>query len=133
MADMGADIEPTTGPSAETADEPSTVTRVPEPRPPADAGPSESDAADTLDGLSRRDRAVLAFEKVVWRSRAAKDRAIRERFDLSSVRYYQILNSLLDNPHALAAEAELINRLRRERDERRTARSPRHADTGTDA
>lgn len=66
-------------------------------------------------GLTRRERAVLAFERQWWRHAGAKEQAIRERFDLSPTRYYQVLNALLDSPAALAAEPVLVARLRRVR------------------
>lgn len=124
------------GSGARAADPPddavSGAARLPEQRRPAGVPPIAIGTADAAPaGLSQRDRAVLDLEKTAWRSRAAKDRAIRDRFDISPTRYYQVLNALLDDPAALAAEAELINRLRRERETRRAARSPRHAGPGT--
>jgi hypothetical protein len=44
---------------------------------------------------------------------------------MSSTRYYQVLNSLLDNPAALAADPMLIKRLRRMRAQRQRARTSR--------
>lgn len=74
-------------------------------------------------GLGERDVRILAFEKQQWRRPGAKDAAIRAEFGLSATRYYQILNSLLDSPAALAAEPMLVGRLRRLREERRRARA----------
>ena len=74
-------------------------------------------------GLSARDRAVLDFERRRWRHRGAKEQAVRDTFDLSATRYYQVLNALLDDPAALAAEPLLVQRLRRLRDTRRGASS----------
>ena len=62
--------------------------------------------------LTERDRAVLALEARPWRTAGAKERAIRAELDLSATRYYQLLNALLDNPEALAADPVLVNRLR---------------------
>jgi len=62
--------------------------------------------------LSERDWAVLEIERQRWRYPAYKEKAIRERLDLNATRYYQILNSLLDHPQALATHPILINRLR---------------------
>ncbi|MFG2194630.1 DUF3263 domain-containing protein [Streptomyces sp. NPDC048639] len=73
-------------------------------------------------GLSDRDRAVLAVERRSWSGPGAKERAIRERLGLSSTRYYQLLNALLDDPHALAHDPVTVNRLRRVRDARRANR-----------
>jgi len=76
--------------------------------------------------LTQRDREILAFERLHWRYAGSKERAIRERLDLSPIGYYQMLNALLDKPAALAADPLLVNRLRRLRDRhaiRRTSRS----------
>ncbi|MCT1458419.1 DUF3263 domain-containing protein [Aestuariimicrobium sp. p3-SID1156] len=74
-------------------------------------------------GLSDRDAAILAFEKSWWAADASKASEIRERFNMSTTAYHQILNGLLDNPHALAAEPLLVKRLRRLRESRQKARS----------
>ncbi|MFG1916407.1 DUF3263 domain-containing protein [Micromonospora sp. NPDC048898] len=64
-------------------------------------------------GLTERERAILAFEQQWWRHAGAKEQAVRDTFGISSTRYYQLLNGLLDNPAALAADPLLIGRLRR--------------------
>ncbi|GAB2962371.1 hypothetical protein GCM10027280_59050 [Micromonospora polyrhachis] len=63
--------------------------------------------------LTEREREILAFERRWWKHAGAKEQAIRDAFDLSATRYYQLLNGLLDNPAALAAEPMLVARLRR--------------------
>ena len=78
--------------------------------------------------LSARERALLDFEKGHWRYSGAKEQAIRERFGVSATNYYQLLNALLDRQEALAAEPVLVNRLRREREARRRARSSHRGD-----
>src|SRR4051812_6531319 len=75
--------------------------------------------------LSERDREVLAFERQWWKYAGAKEQAIRELFDMSATRYYQVLNALLDRPEALAADPMLVKRLRRLRTARQRARSAR--------
>lgn len=75
--------------------------------------------------LSERDQQILAFERQWWAYAGAKDEAVRELFGLSSTRYYQVLNALLDNPAALAADPMLVKRLRRQRAARQRARSAR--------
>ena len=84
---------------------------------------SGSDGAD--DGLSRRDREILAFERQWWKYAGAKEQAIRELFDMSATRYYQVLNALIDTPAALAADPMLVKRLRRLRASRQRQRSAR--------
>ena len=56
------------------------------------------------DGLDRREREILAFERQWWKYAGAKEQAIRELFDMSATRYYQVLNALVDRPEALAAD-----------------------------
>lgn len=85
-----------------------------------------ADAENTAaDGLSRRDREILAFERQWWKYAGAKEQAIRELFDMSTTRYYQVLNALIDTPAALAADPMLVKRLRRLRASRQRQRSAR--------
>ncbi|WP_405429251.1 DUF3263 domain-containing protein [Micromonospora sp. NBC_00617] len=130
--------------AAPTAPEPSTDARpgelagggppsvpTPRPAPPVestdDATPAgnEASADETAAapaappaGLTTRERAILAFEQQWWRHAGAKEQAVRDTFGVSSTRYYQLLNGLLDNPAALAADPVLIGRLRRLRSSR---------------
>jgi hypothetical protein len=85
------------------------------------------DSAPGVDagGLSRRDREILAFERQWWKYAGAKEQAIRELFDMSATRYYQVLNSLIDTPEALVADPMLVKRLRRLRASRQRQRSAR--------
>ncbi len=76
-------------------------------------------------GLSDRDRRILEFERQWWKYAGAKEQAIRDLFDMSGTRYYQILNGLIDMPEALAFDPMLVKRLRRMRSERQRARSAR--------
>jgi hypothetical protein len=78
-----------------------------------------------LDELSDRDRQIIAFERQWWKYAGAKEQAIRELFDMSATRYYQVLNALIDNPAALEADPMLIKRLNRLRATRQRARSAR--------
>jgi hypothetical protein len=75
--------------------------------------------------LSDRDREIIAFERQWWKYAGAKEQAIRELFDMSATRYYQVLNALIDNPAALEADPMLIKRLNRLRATRQRARSAR--------
>jgi hypothetical protein len=74
-------------------------------------------------GLSERDREIIAFERQWWKYAGSKETAIKELFDMSSTRYYQVLNALIDSQAALAADPLLVKRLRRLREERRRNRS----------
>jgi Protein of unknown function (DUF3263) len=73
-------------------------------------------------GLSERDMAVLAFERRGWSAPGVKERAIREQLEMSPTRYYQLLNALLDDTHALAHDPVTVNRLRRRREAQRARR-----------
>jgi hypothetical protein len=78
-----------------------------------------------LGELSDRDREIIAFERQWWKYAGAKEQAIRELFDMSATRYYQVLNALIDNPAALDIDPMLIKRLYRLRATRQRARSAR--------
>ena len=80
---------------------------------------------ETAAGLSQRDREILEFERHWWKYPGAKEQAVREKFDMSSTRYYQVLNALIDRPEALEADPLLVRRLRRLRASRQRQRSAR--------
>lgn len=82
-------------------------------------------AAEQTGELSARDAEILAFERHWWKFAGAKEQAVREKFDMSSTRYYQVLNVLIDQPEALAHDPLLVRRLRRLRAERQRQRSAR--------
>ena len=75
-----------------------------------------------LGALSEREQQILAFEAKWWKHAGSKEQAIRDGFGLSSTRYYQLLNGLLDNPAALVHDPVLIGRLRRLRSTRARTR-----------
>jgi Protein of unknown function (DUF3263) len=79
--------------------------------------------------LDRREREILAFEGQWWKYAGAKEQAVRELFDMSATRYYQVLNALLDKPEALTADPLLVRRLRRLRTGRARTRSARRLGT----
>lgn len=90
------------------------------------------DAANAVTGpavdrpsLSQRDRDILEFERQWWKYAGAKESAVREMFDMSATRYYQVLNALIDRPEALEADPLLVRRLRRLRATRQRQRSAR--------
>lgn len=95
---------------------------------------ARSIAPDTTDGaaaenaapepaLSPREAEILEFERQWWRLPGSKEQAVRDRFGLSSTRYHQLLNSLLDSPAALRADPMLVRRLQRLRSARERGRS----------
>ena len=86
---------------------------------------SEAPPVVVSDGLTERDHRVLAFERQWWKYAGAKEQAIKDLFDMSATRYYQVLNALIDRPEALASDPMLVKRLRRLRASRQRARSAR--------
>ncbi len=83
----------------------------------------EADVAFPPGLLSERDRQILAFERQWWKYAGAKEQAIRELFDMSATRYYQLLNILIDRPEALECDPMLVKRLRRMRTQRQRRRA----------
>lgn len=86
--------------------------------------------APEVSALSERDAEILDFEKAWWQARAPKEQVIRERFDMSASRYYQLLNSLIDRPEALEYDPLLVRRLRRMREQRQRKRSAQRLSLG---
>ena len=75
--------------------------------------------------LTDRDRKILAFERQWWKYAGAKEQAIRDLFEMSATRYYQVLNALIDRPEALVHDPMLVKRLRRLRATRQRTRQAR--------
>lgn len=75
--------------------------------------------------LSDKDIDILDFERSWWKHAGAKEQAIRERFDMSATRYYQLLNELLENPAAMSHDPILVKRLKRLRAYRQKKRVAR--------
>ena len=90
-----------------------------------DPAPVDAEEERDANGLSRRDREILAFERQWWKYAGAKEQAVKELFDMSATRYYQVLNAIIDTPEALAADPMLVKRLRRMRASRQRARTAR--------
>jgi hypothetical protein len=81
--------------------------------------------ADASGELSARERDILSFERQWWKYAGAKEQAIKDLFDMSATRYYQVLNALIDRPEALVHDPMLVKRLRRLRTTRQRTRSAR--------
>lgn len=86
---------------------------------------SQVQHASAPSSLSERDRQILDFEHQWWKYPGSKEQAVKDLFDLSPTRYYQLLNQLIDNDEALAHDPMLIKRLRRQRALRQRSRSAR--------
>ena len=78
--------------------------------------------------LAELDRQILMFERQWWRYEGSKAQAIDDLFGLDATRYYQILGRLIDTNEALAFDPQLVKRLRRQRQARRSQRSARRLD-----
>ncbi|MBT2378595.1 hypothetical protein AMK21_11605 [Streptomyces sp. CB00316] len=83
---------------------------------------SDAEPEPAAPGLSDRDRALLALERRSWAGPGAKERAIREELGISPVRYFQLLNALIEDERALREDPVTVNRLRRLRAARRERR-----------
>jgi Protein of unknown function (DUF3263) len=82
-------------------------------------------------GLSRRDRAILDFERGWWTQPGRKESAIRTQLGVSATRYYELLRGLVDDRAAYDYDPLTVKRVRRERDRRRRGRlEGRRADPG---
>jgi hypothetical protein len=90
-----------------------------------DSDPEEAPIPHTPGDLTGRERELLAFERQWWRYAGAKEQAIREAFDISSTRYYQLLGQLVDRAEALAYDPMTVKRLRRLRASRQRERAAR--------
>lgn len=95
---------------------------------------SEVSAFEPVDtvvaSLPARDARILDFEREWWKYAGAKEQAVREHFDVSPTRYYQLLNRILDDEAALAYDPMLVKRLRRLRAQRQRQRAARRSDAG---
>lgn len=63
--------------------------------------------------LTSQERRILDFERTWWKHAGVKEQAIKDRFEMSATRYYQLLNEVLEKPEALAYDPILVKRLKR--------------------
>ena len=85
------------------------------------------DDLTAADALDERERDMLDFEREWWKYAGAKEQAIKARFDLSTTRYYELLNRLIDRDEAVEYDPMLVKRLRRLRAQRQRQRAARRA------
>ncbi|MDX3595507.1 DUF3263 domain-containing protein [Streptomyces sp. ID03-2B] len=118
MTASGPAPDPDPGPAPAGSEQPDS--------PAVDSPAGESSAVPVpvagADELSVRERALLALERRSWAGPGAKERAIREELGMSPVRYFQLLNALIEDERALRVDPVTVNRLRRVRDARRGRR-----------
>lgn len=77
--------------------------------------------------LPDESRALLRLAGEFWRDPSAKEQAIRDRFGMSPVRFYQRVAVLMRSPAALAAEPVIVHRLQRQVAARRARRLGRRS------
>jgi hypothetical protein len=75
--------------------------------------------------LTDRERAILDFEARAFQYAGYKEQAIRDTFDLTATRYYQLVNALIEEPAAIAYQPVVVKRLQRLRETRVAKRSAR--------
>ncbi|QYH35536.1 DUF3263 domain-containing protein [Salinibacterium sp. M195] len=75
-------------------------------------------ASHASTALPERSVQILNFEREWTRHVGAKEEAISSQFHISSARYYQMLNAVIDTPAAVKYDPMLVSRLRRNRDNR---------------
>jgi hypothetical protein len=75
--------------------------------------------------LSEIERDMLDFERQWFKFRGSYDQAIRDRFDITAIRYHQQLNALIEQPEALAYAPTVVKRLLRQREARGRSRASR--------
>jgi hypothetical protein len=66
-----------------------------------------------MEEIGAQDKRILDFERSWWKHAGVKEQAIKEQFEMSATRYYQILNELLEKPAALSYDPILVKRLKR--------------------
>ncbi len=86
-----------------------------------DARQIDAGQIDAGQPLSLVEESVLAFAARWWRTTGARDEALHTDLGLTPVRYFQILNRLLDDDRAMQRDPLTVQRLRRVRD------LPRHS------
>lgn len=84
---------------------------------------SQETPASTASTLPERDRRILDFERDWTQHAGAKEDAVRAEFGLSTARYYQLLNAVIDSPAAVVYDPMLVRRLQRMREARMSART----------
>lgn len=87
--------------------------------------PEGTDPAEDDGGLTAREKQILSLERQWWKYAGAKDQAITDQLQISSVAYHQMLNRLIDSECALVHDPMLVKRLRRQREARQRARASR--------
>lgn len=77
------------------------------------------DVTDAQSELTDLEMRILEFERIRFGNPGAKQYALSREFGISSIRYFQMLNQVIDRPEAVLVDPVVVNRLRRMRDTRR--------------
>jgi Protein of unknown function (DUF3263) len=72
--------------------------------------------------LTDGERAMLDLERSWWTEPGPKETTIKVRLELSTTRYHELLNELIDRPEAEIHDPLVVRRLRRQRERRRRSR-----------
>jgi len=72
--------------------------------------------------LTDGERAMLDLERSWWTEPGPKEATINVRLEMSTTRYHELLNELIDRPEAENHDPLVVRRLRRMRDRRRRSR-----------
>jgi hypothetical protein len=96
-----------------------------EPDDPLDAPARTATTSPPPAGLTEREVELLDFERQWWKQPGSKEQAVRDRFAMSSTRYYQLVNALVEREAALRHDPMLVKRLRRARAQRIRTRTAR--------
>lgn len=91
--------------------------------PTPDANPAHPAEVVKLRELTDTERAMLDLEGSWFKYAGRKESVIRERFDMSTTRYYQVLRGLLQREEAMAYDPLLVRRLIRQQESRARSRS----------
>jgi hypothetical protein len=92
---------------------------------PTTAAPTPAGTAS----LTSTDARILELEQRTWRTPGAKEQAILDDLGMTTTRYYQTLNKIIDTPEALRSDPVLVNRLRAQRARRLARRTAQAATT----
>lgn len=68
---------------------------------------------------------VLEVARVSFKHPGTRDQVIRDVLDVSSTIFFSLLGEIIDRPEAAAYDGQLVNRLRRVRDNQHAHRAAR--------
>lgn len=75
-----------------------------------------------MDQLTDRDAEILAFTRLWFRHEGMRESVVRERWDMTMVRFWQEVNRIIDLPAAEAHDPHEVRRLRNIRSARLRSR-----------